>query len=115
MVLTCAEGHRFAVKGFGTAASVADNSFYAMKDPWSYCGRCSGERVYSASDLERSGVSKYRIGKLPAADYYEANPVDERFAPARLWTAGTLREVGVEPLFDSGPGGSDPIGGRQVE
>jgi hypothetical protein len=91
----CPQGHRFAVKGFGTEDSFAEDAFYALKDPSGWCGHCSGEPVYTAADLEVTGLSKYRIGKLPEPDYYEPNPVDERFAPARLWTASTLRTAGV--------------------
>ena len=96
MTLECPAGHSFAVKGVGTEDSFAEDSFYAFKDPTAWCGRCSGEALYSAGDLEAFGLSKYRIGKLPEPDYYEPNPVDERFAPARLWTASTLQAAGVE-------------------
>ena len=96
LALDCPAGHAFAVKGFGTKKSFNEDAFYAIKDPHSWCGRCSGEPVYSASDLAGLGLSKYRIGKLPEPDYYEPNPVDERYAPARLWTKSTLRQAGVE-------------------
>jgi hypothetical protein len=96
LALDCPAGHAFAVKGFGTEKSFDEYAFYAIKDPHGWCGRCSGEPVYSASDLAGLGLSKYRIGKLPEPDYYEPNPVDERYAPARLWTKSTLRQAGVE-------------------
>ena len=108
VVLECPNGHTFAVKGFGTEASFADDAFYAVKDPWSYCGRCSGGRIYRAGDLERAGLSKYRIGKLPDPDYYEANPVDSHFAPSRIWTERTLKDAGLQLPFESDDHGDNP-------
>lgn len=103
MTLECPDGHSFSVKGVGTETSFAEDAFYALKDPTAWCGHCSGETLYSAGDLEALGMSKYRIGKLPEPDYYEPNPVDERFAPRRLWTASTLQAAGIGLAPESAP------------
>lgn len=108
LVLDCPDGHAFAVKGFGTEESFDEDAFYAIKDPHSWCGRCSGEPVYSASDLAGLGISRYRIGKLPEPEYYAPNPVDERYAPARLWTESTLRQAGVELSGTAAQPGPEP-------
>ena len=108
MVLECPRDHHFAVKGIGTEDSFAEDAFYALKDPTAWCGRCCGEPVYTAADLEALGLSKYRIGKLPEPEFYEPNPIDERFAPARLWTTSALRGLGIDlaPTEDKEGGAS---------
>ena len=105
MTIECPQGHRFAVKGIGTEDSFIEDAFYAVKDPTAWCGRCCGEPVYTTADLEVAGLSKYRIGKLPEPDFYEPNPVDERFAPARLWTASTLWGAGIDLAVAEGTEG----------
>ena len=56
----------------------------------------------------RPRISRYRIGKLPEPDYYAPNPVDERYAPARLWTESTLRQAGVELSGTAAQPGPEP-------